>query len=199
MTPDLLLALIVFAAVTSYTPGPNNTLLMAAGMNFGYRRSLPMVLGVCLGFPLMLGCVGLGLGEIFKLYPALYTGLKYAGAAYMLWLAWKIATSAPRGDGPNPDARPMSFLQIALFQWINPKAWIMAITALAAYTAPDAYYVGVLAVVASFALIGFTSSSAWTLFGAALRHLLNDPRYYRWINYGLALLLVISLRPLLTH
>lgn len=198
MTWNLALALLTFAAITAFTPGPNNTLLLASGMNFGYRRTLPLVCGVWLGFPFMIACVGLGLGRVFDVLPGLYTALKYAGAAYMLWMAWKIAKSEPAGEG-DIEAKPLSFMAMALFQWINPKAWIMSITALSAYTAPDHYYIGVAAVVGAFMLMGFSSASTWALFGSSLRHVMNDVRYYRWINYALAVLLVLSLVPIFWH
>lgn len=198
MTWNLALALIGFAAITAFTPGPNNTLLMASGMNFGFRRSMPMALGVCLGFPFMIACVGLGLGKIFDLLPWLYTVLKYAGAAYMLWMAWKIANSGPAGEG-DVEAKPLSFVSMALFQWINPKAWIMSVTALSAYTLPSNYQLGVACVVAAFVVMGFSSTCTWALFGSALRDVMKDVRYYRWINYSLAALLVASLVPIFWH
>lgn len=191
------MALQVFAAIAAYTPGPNNTLLMASGVNFGFRRSLPLVFGVGIGFPLMIGLVGLGLGKVFDIYASLYTVLKYAGAAYMLYLAWKIATSKPATANSDSDAKPLSFLQMALFQWVNPKGWIMAVTALSAYTTTNSYYTGVAVVVATFVFMGFTSASAWALFGAGLKQVMTDVRYYRAINFGLAVLLVASLVPML--
>ncbi len=197
MTFEHFIALQLFAAIAAYTPGPNNTLLMASGVNFGFRRSLPLVFGVAFGFPLMIGLVGLGLGRVFETYIALYIALKYAGAAYMLYLAWKIATSQPSGGGATTEAKPLSFLQMALFQWINPKGWIMAITALSAYTSASSYYTGVAVVVATFVFMGLTSAIAWALFGVGLARLMSDPRYFRIINIGLAVLLVASLVPML--
>lgn len=200
MTFEHFIALQVFAAIAAYTPGPNNVLLMASGVNFGFRRSLPLVLGVTFGFPLMIGLVGLGLGRVFETYATLYTVLKFAGAAYMLYLAWKIATSEPSGSGEANDNKPISFVQMALFQWINPKGWIMAVTALSAYTSSSAYYTGVAVVVATFVVMGLTSAIAWALFGAGLKQVMSDPRYFRLINIGLAVLLVASLVPILmTH
>ena len=146
----------------------------------------------------MIACVGFGLGKVFEVFPVLYTVLKYAGAAYMLWMAWKIATSGPAGEG-DADAKPLSFMSMALFQWINPKAWIMSVTALSAYTLPGNYNVGVATVVGAFMVMGFSSASTWALFGSALRHVMNDERYYRWINYALAALLVLSLVPIFWH
>lgn len=197
MTFEHFIALQLFAAIAAYTPGPNNTLLMASGVNFGFRRSLPLVCGVAIGFPLMIGLVGLGLGRVFETYSSLYAVLKYAGAAYMLYLAWKIATSKPSAAGEASDAKPLSFLQMALFQWINPKGWIMAITALSAYTTATSYYAGVAVVVATFVFMGLTSAIAWALFGAGLKQVMTDPRYFRIINIGLAVLLVASLVPML--
>ena len=199
MTLNLFFALALFAGIAAFTPGPNNTLLMASGMNFGFRRSVPVILGVVLGFPFMIGCVGLGLGRIFELYPAIYTTLKYAGAAYMLWLAWKIASAMPASETEAAEAKPLSFMQMVLFQWVNPKGWVMAVTALSAYTVASDYYVGVAIVVATFVFMGITSASLWTMFGASLKSVMNDPRYFRVINVGLAVLLVASLVPMLAH
>jgi threonine/homoserine/homoserine lactone efflux protein len=199
MTFDLFLALVVFAAISAFTPGPNNTLALASGMNFGFRRTLPQIAGVGIGFPLMIAAVGLGLGQVFKAFPLAYQVLKYLGAAYMLWLAWKIATARLSSEEEAAAGKPLTFLQSALFQWVNPKGWIMAVTALSAYTVPASYQLGVAVVVGTFVFMGFTSSITWVLFGAALRHLMNDPRYFRPINLALAALLVLSLVPLLWH
>ena len=199
MTNDLFLALVVFAAIAAFTPGPNNTILMASGINYGFRQSLPMIFAVGLGFPLMIACAGLGLGKIFEIIPQLYSILKYVGAAYMLWLAWKIATAKPSSDERNLDAKPLTFLQGAAFQWINPKGWIAAITALSAYTLASDYYFGVVAVVATFVLMGFTSAATWALFGVFLKDVMGNPKWFRIINYALAILLVLSLVPMFEH
>jgi threonine/homoserine/homoserine lactone efflux protein len=199
MTYDQFIALFIFGGISAFTPGPNNTLLMASGINFGFRRTLPLILGVCLGFPLMIGCIGFGLGKIFEIYPVIYKIMKYAGAAYMLWLAWKIATARPSVEGGTEVGAPMTFFQGAAFQWINPKAWVMAMTALSAYTIASDYSRGVLAVVATFVFMGFSSASTWAMFGVGLKHVLNDVRYFKMINVGLALALVASLVPMLWH
>jgi threonine/homoserine/homoserine lactone efflux protein len=199
MTLQLFLALLLFAAVTAYTPGPNNTLLMASGMNHGFKATFPMAMGVALGFPLMIACVGLGLGKLFEIYPIIYKLLKYAGAAYMLWLAWKVANAGPANADNAAYNKPMSFLQMTLFQWINPKGWIMSVTALSTYTIPGSYYTGVASVVGAYVMMGLTSASAWALFGASLRHVMSDPRYYRAINITLALILVASIAAMFYH
>lgn len=198
MTLELFLGLFLFAGVAAFTPGPNNALLMASGMNYGFRRTVPLICGVTIGFPLMIGLIGLGLGRIFDTYPVIYQGLKYAGAAYMLYLAWKIATAKPSSSDAD-EAEPMSFLQMALFQWVNPKGWVMAITALSAYTLASGYYIGVATVVSVFMLMGITSAITWAAFGSILKGAMSDPRYFRAINVSLALLLVASLVPMLRH
>ena len=199
MTLQLFLALVSFAAITAYTPGPNNTLLMAAGMNHGFKATFPMAMGVALGFPLMIACVGLGLGKVFEAIPVLNIILKFAGAAYMLWLAWKIANSGPANSSEAASKKPMSFIQMTLFQWINPKGWIMSVTALSTYTLPNQYYLGVAIVVGCYVVMGLTSASAWALFGASLRHIMSDVRYYRVINWGLAIVLVASIATIFIH
>jgi threonine/homoserine/homoserine lactone efflux protein len=197
MTLDQFIALQLFSAIAAYTPGPNNTLLMASGVNFGFRRSLPLILGVGFGFPFMIGLVGLGLGRVFDAYPLLYTMLKYTGAAYMLYLAWKIATSQPSQSNQSSDAKPLSFLNMVMFQWVNPKGWIMTMTALSAYTSVTNYNVGVAIVVATFVFMGLTSATTWVLFGTGLKQIMSDARYFRMINIAMALMLVGSLVPML--
>ncbi|HUR44177.1 MAG TPA: LysE family translocator [Aestuariivirga sp.] len=198
MTIDLFLALLVFAFVSSITPGPNNLMLLASGVNFGFRRTVPHMLGIGIGFTIMVIVVGLGLGKLFEVYPAIYTVLRVVGGLYMLWLAWKIANSGPVGEGRSRRT-PMSFLQAALFQWVNPKAWVMAVTAIATYTLPNEYLWSVLLVGMVFGAVNLPSVSAWALFGTGLRHVLSNPRVLRVFNITMAVLLVLSLAPLLYH
>lgn len=195
-TPDLLGALALFALVSSITPGPNNTMLMASGANFGLRRTVPHMLGVSLGFLVLVLAVGLGLGGLFSTYPALHDVLKIVGAGYMLWLAWKLATSKGLSSA-DVDARPQTFLQAAAFQWVNPKAWAMAVGAVTTYT-PQAGYVANVVVVASvFTLVNLPCVGIWAGFGAGLRRFLERPEVLRVFNWGMAALLVLSLYPLL--
>lgn len=197
MTADLLLAFVAFAFVTSITPGPNNMMLLASGVNFGVRRSLPHMLGISLGFMLLVAAVGLGLGQLFEQVPLLHSVLRYAGAAYLLYLAWKIAQSgAPQSSGA-PAAKPFTFLQAAAFQWVNPKAWIMAIGAITTYTPHEGFFTNVLLIAALFALVNCPSVGLWTVAGSLLRNWLNNPRALRAFNIGMALLLVASLYPIL--
>lgn len=198
MTIDLLIALVGFAFATSATPGPNNVMLLASGVNFGFRRTIPHMLGVGLGFTFMVIVIGLGLSQVFAAYPVIHDVLRYAGGAYMLWLAWKIANSGPIRDG-EVHGRPLTFLQAALFQWVNPKAWVMGITAIATYTVTSSYIASVFAVGLVFGLVNIPSISAWVLFGAAMRNFLRNPRHLRVFNVTMALLLVVSMAPLVLN
>lgn len=196
MTAELLLAFVAFALVTSITPGPNNMMLLASGVNFGIRRSLPHMLGISLGFMVLVIAVGMGLGQLFERLPVLHDVLRYVGAAYLLYLAWKIAQSgAPQGRD-TPSARPFTFLQAAAFQWVNPKAWIMAIGAITTYTPHEGFFTNVLLIAALFALVNCPSVGLWTVAGSLLRKWLDNPRALRAFNIGMALLLVASLYPI---
>lgn len=194
MTASLLWGLVLFAFVTSITPGPNNLMLLASGVNFGFRRSLPHMLGVALGFTLMVALVGLGLAALFAAVPVLMVLLKVAGAAYMVFLAVHIARAGGPAEGEG-SGRPMSFLGAAAFQWVNPKAWIMALTACATYSVPDAYAASVLVVALVFGLVNLPSIASWVLFGSALRAALRTPSVLRLFNVSMAVLLVASLVP----
>lgn len=195
MSADLLVALAAFCAVTLITPGPNNVMLMASGLNFGFRRAQPHMWGVTLGFAVMVFAVGLGLGAIFAAYPLIYTVLKYAGAAYLLYLAWAIAMSGPM----NPDAAgagtPMTFLQAAAFQWVNPKGWVMAVGAVSAYAGVAIFPLNIMLIAILFGALGAVSSATWVLLGQSLQRLLAHPRALRMFNAAMALALVASLWP----
>ncbi|MET1078133.1 MAG: LysE family translocator [Pseudomonas sp.] len=199
MNPELLVAFIAFAFVTSVTPGPNNMMLLASGVNFGVRRSLPHMLGISLGFMLLVVAVGLGLGQLFERLPELYTVLRYLGATYLLYLAWKIARAGALQTEGDPQAKPFTFLQAAAFQWVNPKAWVMAIGAITTYTPQENFLTNVVVIAALFALVNCPSVGLWTVAGSLLRTWLNDPRRLRIFNVGMALLLVASLYPILTE
>ena len=195
MTHDLLLALIGFAFVTSVTPGPNNMMLLASGVNFGLRRTLPHMLGISLGHSLMVFLVGLGLAGVIEGWPPAKTVLKVVSVGYMLWLAWKIAHSAAPKPGMAA-ARPFSFLQAAAFQWVNPKAWAMALGAISAY-APDRSVWGVAVVALVFACVNLPSVSLWAWAGEQLRGWLARSTRLRMFNWTMAGLLVLSLIPVL--
>lgn len=191
----LAIALVEFAFVTSITPGPNNLMLMASGANFGFRRTIPHMLGVSLGHALMVLLVGLGLNGLFQAVPTAKTALKVASVIYMLWLAWKIAQSAAPGEGKSA-ARPMTSLQAAAFQWVNPKAWAMALGAISAYA--QGGLVSIITVCLIFASVNLPSVAVWAKAGEGMRHWLSDPRRLTLFNWTMAGLLVLSLWPVLT-
>lgn len=196
MTIETLVALVVFAFTTSITPGPNNMMLFASGVNFGFRRTIPHMFGIGVGFLSLLIGVGLGLGALLKAYPPLFIALKFAGGLYLLWIAWKIGSSRSLGDG-KAGARPMTFLGAASFQWGNPKAWVMAVTAMATYTDTEHYFLTVAVVGLVFAAVNLPSVSTWAGFGSALREWLAVPVRLKWFNITMAVLLVLSLWPML--
>jgi len=197
LSADVFLALVTFALVTSITPGPNNFMLLASGVNFGFVRTIPHMLGIGGGFLSLLLAVGLGLGTLLKAYPALELTLKLAGAAYMAYLAWRIASSRSLGDVKSGKTQPMTFLEAAAFQWVNPKAWAMAATAMAAYTSPHAPYLSVFIIALAFAAVNVPSVSTWAGFGVALRTFLSDPVRLKWFNIAMGILLLATLWPML--
>jgi threonine/homoserine/homoserine lactone efflux protein len=197
VTLELLLAFVAFAFVAAVTPGPNNVMLLASGVNFGFLRSVPHMLGIAFGFAVMVAAVGMGLGGLFRAYPVLYEILRWIGAAYLLYLAWGIARS---GVPKNGDVdRPLSFLGAAAFQWVNPKAWVMALGAVTAYVPREEYFQNVLVVAAVFGLIVVPSVGVWAAFGTGLGRFLSNPGRLRGFNVAMALLLVLSLYPILTE
>ena len=199
VTSDLLSALVVFAFVTSITPGPNNMMLLASGVNYGFRRTIPHMLGVSLGFGFMILLVGFGIGQAFDTFPALYVALKVVSIVYMLRLAIKIATAGPVSRASDAGATPMTFLQACAFQWVNPKAWTMCLTAVSAFTVPSQYALSLIAVVAAYVIVNAPSVSAWVVFGQSLRGLLSDPKRVRIFNVAMALALVASLWPVVAE
>ncbi len=196
MSADTLFALVLFAFATSITPGPNNMMLFASGVNFGFRRTVPHMLGIGAGFLSLLIGVGMGLGAVLHAYPPAFIALKVAGGLYLLWIAWKIGSSRSMGEG-DAKARPMTFLGAAAFQWVNPKAWVMAVTAMAVYPNPEQYALTVAIVALVFAAVNVPSVSTWAGFGSALREWLSVPVRLKWFNITMAMLLVLSLWPML--
>jgi threonine/homoserine/homoserine lactone efflux protein len=197
MPLDTFGALIVFAFVTSVTPGPNNLMLLASGVNFGFWRTVPHMWGIAAGFCSLLLGVGLGLGALLIALPQLQLALKMMGGAYMLFLAWRIAMSRSIVSGGEAGARPMTFLEAAAFQWVNPKAWVMAVTAMAVYTNGEQPWLSTFLVAFAFALTNFPSVSVWAGFGQALRGFLSNPERLKWFNIVMGLLLAATLLPML--
>ena len=197
MSADAFLALTIYAFVTSITPGPNNFMLLASGVNFGFWRTAPHMLGIGAGFLSLLLGVGFGLGAVLTAFPSLHTVLKFAGGAYLVYLAWRIAMSRSMGKNGDASARPMTFVEAAAFQWVNPKAWVMAVTAMAVYTNPAAPFLSVILISLAFALVNLPSVSTWAGFGTALRGFLADPVRLKWFNITMGLLLAATLWPML--
>ncbi len=200
ISPDILLALAGFAFVSSITPGPNNLMLMTSGINFGFWRTLPHLAGVCIGFAAMMVLVGLGVAEMLAAVPYAFNVLRAASVTYLLFLAWKLARSVPTAmDSAEVDGgKPMSFLQAVLFQWVNPKAWAMSLTAISAYTSKADPVGSVLLVALVFAAVGTPCSISWTALGVRLRGLLTQPTKLRAFNVGAAVILVGSIYPMLS-
>lgn len=197
MELGILVSLIGFAFATSATPGPNTLMLLASGVNFGFRRTIPHMMGIGVGFLGLLLCVGFGLGALLEQMPALYLALKFAGGAYLVYLAWRIAMARSIGEGGKAGARPMSFVEAAAFQWVNPKAWVMAIAAMATFTNPDSLTLSTILVALVFFFVNIPSASIWTVCGAMLREWLNHPTRLKVFNISMAILLVVSLWPML--
>lgn len=196
MPTDTLLALLTFAFVAAMTPGPNNVMLLSSGVNFGVLRTLPHMAGVTLGFVLMIALVGLGVAGLFTAWPPARRVLTVVSVAYLLWLAWKIATAGPPMGEMKTGAQPLSFLQAAGFQWVNPKGWTAALTANALY-APGSDLPSVALVAGAFLLVSLPSVVTWTLAGRALRHFLQDPVRRRLFNLLMAATLVATLWPVI--
>lgn len=188
-------AFCAFALVSSITPGPNNTMVLASGVNFGFARTVPHLLGISIGFSLMVALVGLGLGSVFTALPWTWHVLRAVAAVYLVWLAWKLATSG--GVQDREVARPMTFLRAAAFQWVNPKAWVMAVGACSTYVLHGNVWLNVLLMAGVFAVINLPSVAMWAVFGSALRRWLASPRVLRAFNVTMALLLLASLWPIL--
>lgn len=196
MSPELLSAFVLFACVTLATPGPNNLMLMASGANYGFARTIPHMTGVAFGFPVMTVLIGTGLIRVFQAYPAVLPVLKAGAMVYLIWLAWKIAHAAAPGSATAADRRPFSFLQAMGFQWVNPKGWAMALTAITVY-APGYNPRGILIVAVIFLLIGMSTAIGWTMIGREIRRVLTNPARLRAFNWTMAVLLVGSLIPVL--
>ncbi len=196
MSLDVFLALLGFSFVSSVTPGPNNIMLLTSGVNFGFKRTIPHMFGIAFGFGALLLAVGFGLKEVFEEFPQVQLIIKILGAAYLLYLAWRIANAGPVEVGEG-SSQPMTFMAAALFQWVNPKAWVMAITAMTVYTGQPDFATSVFIVCFAFVVINFPSVSIWCGFGVWLREFLSDPKRLKVFNVSMALLLVASLWPML--
>jgi len=195
MSQPLLIALVVFGAVMAFTPGPNNVMVLSSGLTYGFRRSLPHIAGIAFGVSFMVAATGLGLGAIFIAYPVLQTILKYAGIAYLVYLAFVIASSDSVASGQDNQRGPLTFWAAVLFQWVNVKGWVMAIGIITAYSAVAGFPWNIVIQAALMFVMAGLSSLVWALFGSSLRRVLTSPRAVRAFNVVMALLLLASLYP----
>jgi threonine/homoserine/homoserine lactone efflux protein len=195
MSHSLLIAFVLFATVMFFTPGPNNIMLLSSGLTYGFRPTIPHIAGITFGFAFMVGAVGLGLGTIFITFPVLQTILKYAGVAYLIYLAAAIALSGPVPADQDNRRGPMTFWGAAMFQWINAKGWVMVIGTITAYAAIATYPWNIAIQVGLSLMLGAVSCTVWALFGSSLRPVLTSPRAVRAFNIVMAVLLLASLYP----
>lgn len=197
MNVELFISLFIFALIATVTPGPNNVMLLASGVNHGVVRSMPHLLGIMFGFPLMLVVIGLGFGSVFERFPQLHSVIKVLGILYLLYLAWRIAQAGSTASDNN-SAKPLTFMEAALFQWLNPKGWVMGTSALVSFTSLDGnFLLQVLIVAGTFFVVSMPGAGCWLLFGAGLQRFLREPAYLRVFNVSMALLLVLSVVPII--
>jgi len=192
---EYLLSVALFAISSSVTPGPNNIMVMTSGVNFGVKKTLPLLLGICVGFTIMLLLVGLGFGQLFYVFPQLDLVIKTLGTAYLLYLAWQIAQSG-NVSAAGGQSKPLGFMKGALFQWVNGKAWVVAIGAISAFTTVgDTYMSQNLTIAMTFFVASFPCVGVWLMFGSVLRQYLQKPSYLRLFNLTMSILLAISVLP----
>lgn len=196
---ELLPAFILFAAIAAFTPGPNNIMIMSSGLNFGIRASIPHLFGIAFGVPVMFSAVGFGAVVLFERFPYLHLGIKLIGLSYLIYLAYRIAMSAP-GAMESGRSKPLSFLEAALFQWVNPKAWMMGTSAIAGYTKVGAdLTTQIVLIVLVFFLMTWPAAGAWLVFGAGLKRLLANVLHQRVFNWAMAILLILSMRGVISE
>lgn len=195
MAYSLFYAFLAFMVVMYFTPGPNNIMLLSSGLTYGFRRTVPHIVGIVIGFAFMVATVGVGLGTVFLAYPILQTILKYAGAVYLIYLAAVIAMSGPTKPGEEDGRGPMTFWGAAMFQWINAKGWVIVIGTITAYAAIARFPINIVIQTLISLLVGTVSTVVWALFGTALRPILTSERLVRAFNILMAILLLASLYP----
>ncbi|CAM4232483.1 LysE family translocator [Kerstersia similis] len=187
---------LVYSLVTAITPGPNNIMLTASGLNFGFRRSIPHILGVAMGFGIMVAVVGLGIGNLLTASPALFETIRVLGILYLLYLSWRIATAGAAPSSKSARGRPLGFVGAALFQWVNPKSWIITLSAVTSYTSnTNGSLTLFLTLGLIYTVVSLPAISAWAYMGSRLQDLAADANRMRWFNWGMALLLASSVLP----
>lgn len=192
----MLLSIFSFAIATAFSPGPNNLMLLSSGLTFGYKKTIPHILGVMVGFPIMVIAIGLGVERVFEVFPKLYDILKVLGLAYLFWMAWQIANSGKSMSGTDKRQKPFTFIQAVLFQWLNPKAWIMAITATTSFTISSSHlFVQIMIISFVYLLVGVGSTNAWALGGLLLQRVISSEGRVKIFNVVMAILIVFSVLP----
>lgn len=192
---DYYLAVLAFTFVAGVTPGPNNIMLFSSGVNHGVVKSLPHYFGICLGFPLLVAAIGFGLGTLFQQFPQIHLIIKMFGILYLLFLAWKIANSGNTNEESVISA-PITFIQAAIFQWLNPKAWVIAIGAITTFTQPNNVTHSILWIIVAYFFMGLLAMGVWLFLGASLQSFLKDAKRNQYFNWLMAALLVISIFPM---
>jgi threonine/homoserine/homoserine lactone efflux protein len=190
------LTIALLALSMSGTPGPNNVMLLASGVNYGFRRTLPHILGIRMGFTILFVCSGLGLGALLLAEPRLHLAIKVAGGACLLWIAWKTAMSRGMREA-TVDGKPMTLLQALVFQCVNPKAWVSALSMTIAFVHPASFVHDMIMTYVIFSSVALFSTCSWAGMGTVLKNWLSDPVRLKWFNITMALLLVASLWPML--
>lgn len=196
-------AFVLLSIAMTFSPGPNNIMVLSSGVNYGFRKTLPHIWGIALGYPFMIFMTSLGIGALIYSYPVISTVLQWAGGMYMMYLAWQIANAQPMNSKSSQNekenitnentSKPLSFLQAVLFQWVNPKAWVMILNILSIYLNPAESYLFQMSVIVSISIFfTFAAVAMWTLFGTLLKQFLSNSTYNRVFNIIMALLLVIS-------
>lgn len=198
-TVAMIISIATFTLSTVLTPGPNNIMLLSSGLTFGYKRTIPHMLGIMIGFPFMVLLVGLGLGIVFERFPLIFSALKIVGILYLLWMAFKIANNKSSFDVKEAEkSKPFTFVQSAAFQWVNPKAWIMAITAISIFvTSQENNFMQVLIIALIYMLSGLISTNTWTAGGVVLKRFIKSQSSIKIFNVIMAILLVASVLPII--
>jgi threonine/homoserine/homoserine lactone efflux protein len=194
---EFYLSIFIFAISSTVTPGPNNIMIMTSGLNYGVKKSIPHLLGICFGFPVMVIVIGFGFSIVFERYPLFNEIIKVLGIVYLLYLAWLIASSSPVSlEGRK--SKPLSFTQAALFQWVNPKAWVVATGAVSAYTSVSSdIFTQVIFIALAFLIVAIPSLGTWLIFGVGIKKYLKSPKHQKVFNLSMALLLIVSVLPIL--
>ena len=198
MNPDQYLPLVAFTMVMIGTPGPNNLMLMSAGANFGFRRSIPHILGITVGCQVLLWAIALGLGQLLEAYPQAAFLLKAGGGMFLLYMAYQLARPRKSKLEVDKEIKPLTFLQAALFQWVNPKAWLMLVTVISTFSVRENFFFSVLTIAVIFFFMGIPLISAWNIGGVALKGWLQQGQRLMRFNQAMAALLLLSMVPMMT-